>query len=365
MTGFPPVSGIVRSAPTAHRSPPAHDSRTRTFRPDRRANCCCCAGDPTARWCRTRRHCLDECGPSCGPGPVRIRGGRVWLSGLLLHQQRFLGTQCCLEFQFRSPMVLPPGRNLGQPRRFAVAVGVDAHGMDARGQRVQPASAAGDGGAHSRRDGADIDRLSAVHAVYLQSLRASAARRARWAGPQSAVARPRHGDSPAHALHGLRWLFGGICVCDRRFAGRQARRHLGALVASVDHHGLGVSHDRHSAGQLVGVLRTRLGWLVVLGPGGECLVHALARRHRADAFAGGDGKARRLSRLDGAARHYRVLVILAGNLPGALRRAHLSACVCDRPGARRIYPGVPGHCHRRLAGAVCLARAARRPWRKI
>ena len=44
---------------------------------------------------------------------------------------------------------------------------------------------------------------------------------------------------------------------------------------------------RHDAGQLVGLLRTGLGRLVVLGSGRECLIHALAGRHGADPFAGG------------------------------------------------------------------------------
>ena len=43
---------------------------------------------------------------------------------------------------------------------------------------------------------------------------------------------------------------------------------------------------RHRAGQLVGLLRTGLGRLVVLGSGRERLVHAVAGRHGADPFAG-------------------------------------------------------------------------------
>ena len=46
-------------------------------------------------------------------------------------------------------------------------------------------------------------------------------------------------------------------------------------------------------GSLVGLLHAGLGRLVVLGPGGERLADAVARRHRADAFRGRDGKARR------------------------------------------------------------------------
>ena len=43
---------------------------------------------------------------------------------------------------------------------------------------------------------------------------------------------------------------------------------------------------RYRLGQLVGVLRTRLGRLVVLGSGGKRIVYAVAGRHRADSFVG-------------------------------------------------------------------------------
>ena len=50
-------------------------------------------------------------------------------------------------------------------------------------------------------------------------------------------------------------------------------------------------------GQLVGVLRTGLGRLVVLGPGRECVVHAVAGRHRAHSFTGGHREARAVQEL--------------------------------------------------------------------
>ena len=65
------------------------------------------------------------------------------------------------------------------------------------------------------------------------------------------------------------------------------------------------------ARQLVGLLRVGLGWLVVLGPGGECLVHALARRHGADPLAGGDRNAGAFQELDAAARHLGIFPELA------------------------------------------------------
>ncbi len=58
-------------------------------------------------------------------------------------------------------------------------------------------------------------------------------------------------------------------------------RGLGALVAALDHGRVVLPHPRHRAGQRLGLLRARLGRLVVLGPGGERLLHAVAGRHRA------------------------------------------------------------------------------------
>ena len=55
-----------------------------------------------------------------------------------------------------------------------------------------------------------------------------------------------------------------------------------------------------------------------------------------------------------------------GHLPGALRRAHLGACLRRRSRARHLHPRHHGHLHRRGADAVRLARAAvaaRRPVR--
>ena len=60
---------------------------------------------------------------------------------------------------------------------------------------------------------------------------------------------------------------------------------LGALDPALDDRGVDLPHPRHRARQRLGLLRARLGRLVVLGSGRERLVHALAGRHRADPFA--------------------------------------------------------------------------------
>ena len=75
------------------------------------------------------------------------------------------------------------------------------------------------------------------------------------------------------------------------------------------HGGVVFPDRRHRAGQLVGLLRTGLGRLVVLGSGRERVVHAVAGRHRADPFARGDGKARHVQELDRAAGDHRVFAV--------------------------------------------------------
>ncbi len=68
---------------------------------------------------------------------------------------------------------------------------------------------------------------------------------------------------------------------------RPSRCSMGALVASLDERCLGIPQRRHRARQLVGVLRTRLGRLVVLGSGGERFVHAVVDGYRPRALVSG------------------------------------------------------------------------------
>ena len=101
-----------------------------------------------------------------------------------------------------------------------------------------------------------------------------------------------------------------------------------------------------------------LGWggLVVLGSGRERLVHALAGRNRADPLAGGH------RRSVAASKSWTVLLAIAGvfavaarDLPGALRRADLGACLRHRPRARSLHSRAAGDRHRRFACTVRLA----------
>jgi len=58
-------------------------------------------------------------------------------------------------------------------------------------------------------------------------------------------------------------------------------------IAALDRHCVGLSHLWHWFGFLVGLLRVGLGWMVVLGPRGKRVPHALVGRHRAYSFFDG------------------------------------------------------------------------------
>ena len=85
---------------------------------------------------------------------------------------------------------------------------------------------------------------------------------------------------------------------------------------------------------------------------------AVARRHRAPAFRGGHGEARRAQGLDHSVGDPGVLAVADRHLPGALGRPDLGACLRHRPAARHFHSRHSGRVHRRGAGFVCLARAA-------
>jgi cytochrome c-type biogenesis protein CcmF len=97
---------------------------------------------------------------------------------------------------------------------------------------------------------------------------------------------------------------------------------------------------RHRDGLLLGLLRARLGRLVVLGPGGERLLHALARGTALLHSALVMEKRERAEGLDGAARDPGLLAVAARHVPRALRRADLGARLRHRPDARRAHPGI-------------------------
>src|SRR5262249_27895640 len=132
---------------------------------------------------------------------------------------------------------------------------------------------------------------------------------------------------------------------------------LGALGAPMDACSVDFPDRWHRYGLLLGLLRARLGRILVLGSGGERVADAVAGRHGAAAFGCGDGKAQRIENLDPAAGDPCVLFVPDRHLLGAVGGAHVRACFCQRPSTRRVYSGHPGAFHRRWFDAVCLARA--------
>jgi hypothetical protein len=216
---------------------------------------------------------------------------------------------------------------------------------------VDPAAGAVDGGGRDRlqRPAAALRgarargarrgelRLPAVYAGNLQSVppaRPAGARRTR---SQSDPAGPGTGSAPADSLHRLCRLRRRVCVRLRRDARRTTGPGLGALDAPLDDRRVVIPHLRHRARQLLGVLRARLGRLLVLGSGRERLVHAVAGGHRPGALAGGHGQARPVQELDPAAGDSGIFTQHAGHLPGALGRSGVGALVRGRSEPRHFH----------------------------
>ena len=189
-------------------------------------------------------------------------------------------------------------------------------------------------------------------------------RRRRWQRSQSDPAGPGARLPSAVPLHGLCRLLDRLFLRDRGADRRPHRCGLGALGAALDARRLDVPDDRHRDGLVVGLLRTRLGRLVVLGSGRERLLHAVARGNRAAAFGARHGKARGAQDLDHSARDPDVLAVADRHVPRALRRADFGARVRRRSDARHLHSRHSDAVHRRRPGAVRAARphhAAGRP----
>ena len=150
---------------------------------------------------------------------------------------------------------------------------------------------------------------------------------------------------------------GGLRIRDRRDAGRTTRSNLGQVDPAVDYLRVAVSDHRHRARQLVGLLRAGLGRMVVLGPGRERILHALAGGHGADPLAQRHREARHLQELDTAAGDICLFAEPRRNLLGALRRPGVGALVRHRPDPWALYSRVSGTDHRRFIDSVRVAGA--------
>ena len=89
----------------------------------------------------------------------------------------------------------------------------------------------------------------------------------RWARSEPFAAGPRFGLPSTVPVSGLCRPEHGIQLCRRRPDRGPGGRGLGPVGATVDAGRLGVSDNWYRAGFLVGLLRTGLGRLLVLGPG--------------------------------------------------------------------------------------------------
>ncbi len=244
-----------------------------------------------------------------------------------------LGRDRVRELPFHDAAGLQIQQRVGKSRGLHAAMGPHSVGIRRRRRGIRRQSAGNLEGACAGGAVVDRERLLSFHLAHLEPVSAPAARAVRGPRSQSDFAGPRPRHSSAAALSRLCRLLHRLLLCHRRVDRGPHRRRLGALGAAVDAGRLDVSDARHRDGFVLGLLHARLGRLLVLGSGGECLADAVARRHRAVAFRGGDGKARRAQGLDHPAGDPDVLAVADRHLSGALRRAHLGAFVCQRPDA--------------------------------
>ena len=103
------------------------------------------------------------------------------------------------------------------------------------------------------------------------------------------------------------------------------------LGTALDPCGLDLPNHRRRPGQLVGVLRARLGRVLVLGPGGKCVVHAVAGWYRAVAFGHRRGAPGHVEILDHFAGHPDLFAQPAGNLYCPIRNPDIGPRLRHRP----------------------------------
>ena len=236
---------------------------------------------------------------------LRRRGGSVRRAGGAVRAERLLRAERRRQQPHRQAAALQGGRRLGQPRGLHAAVESDAHRLrlGPGAGRAQPADGAeGLGAGGAGRTGGGLPRL---HGVRLQPVRAGVPRAGGGGQPEPHPSGPLPRHPSALPLRRLRRAERGVEPGGGGPDRGARRRGLGALGTAVDAGRLEPAHRGHHPGLVLGLLLARLGRLVVLGPGGERQLHALAGGHGAAALGGGDGEARGVAGLDhlpGAAR---------------------------------------------------------------
>ena len=223
--------------------------------------------------------------PSAVAGPARdavpARRPRLRRARPRLRRLGFLAPQRRREFALGEAAPLQGDRRLGEPRGLDAPLGADPRPVRRARRRLrpQPARAAeGAGPCRSRAGSRPPSSSSSSSPPTRSSGSIPAPARGQRPQPGAPGHRPRH--PSAASLSRLCRLLDLLRLRRRRADRRPHRRRLGALGAAVDARRLDVPHRRHRDGLLLGLLRARLGRLLVLGPGRERLAHAVARRRR-------------------------------------------------------------------------------------
>ena len=110
---------------------------------------------------------------------------------------------------------------------------------------------------------------------------------------------------------------------------------------ALDDSGLVISDNWYRSGQLVGLLRARLGRLVVLGSGRERVIHAVADWNSLDSFVGGYRASWPIQKLDVTVGDHGLFIELAWNFFGALRHHRVSSRLRNRPNTRFLHSDIP------------------------
>ncbi len=213
-----------------------------------------------------------------------------------------------------------------------------------------------DAGRQSCRPGRARARFLCVSADRLQPLRAgrSCASGGEWAQPLAAGSRPRL--SSADFVHRLCRIVGCVQPRGRGAADPRGRPGTSAGNAAVGAVELGVSHTRNHRRQLLGLLRTRMGRLVVLGPGRKCLTYAVAGRDRLAPQHQRACRARGSSQLDDDACRRCILHVDAWHLPSPLGDSNLGPQLRGRPDARQLHSRAARLVCGRVIGVICRPR---------
>ena len=285
----------------------SHDPRTRPFRTRAGRGHRRCSGGAAAARRPCARHPPDADRAATRDRPAHRAGDRLRLPDLERRGGRLLGRQRGGELQQPDAAGLQDHRHLGEPRGLHPALVPDPRAVRRRGRGLRSCAAIVAARPRDRGTRLHLGRLPAVRAHHLQpaGTRLAAADRRPRHEPAAAGPGPRR--ASAGALRRLCRLRDPVRLRRRRTAGRSRRCRLGPLGTALDPGRMVPADRRHRARLLVGVLRTRLGRLLVLGPGGERLAAAVALRHRAAAFRHRGGEARGAEDLDHPAGDRHVL----------------------------------------------------------